>query len=49
MVTMNSSGEKLHAEMALVIARQRLAQLRDAALPGVEGLARGQAALAPPR
>ena len=35
------------AEMALVIARQRLAQLRNSALPGVEGLAAPQAARSP--
>ena len=34
---------------ARVIARERLAQLRDAALPGVEGLARREATRPPPR
>ncbi len=34
---------KVHAEMAAVVAGKRLAQFRNAALPGVEGLASGEA------
>ena len=41
-VTRNSSRRKALAEMPGVVAGQRLAQFRDAALPGVEGLAVAQ-------